>query len=62
MLVVEDLDLVRDFTQTFLKAAGLEVLIARDGAEALEVIEAESGLIDLVLTDFNMPGMTLVAR
>jgi two-component system cell cycle sensor histidine kinase/response regulator CckA len=57
VLVVEDLDLVRDFTETFLKNAGLEVLVARDATDALEVLEAENGRVDLLLTDFNMPGM-----
>jgi two-component system cell cycle sensor histidine kinase/response regulator CckA len=56
VLVVEDLDLVRDFTETFLKNAGLEVLVARDASDALEVLEAEDGRVDLLLTDFNMPG------
>jgi PAS domain S-box-containing protein len=57
VLVVDDLDLIRAFTEDFLQRAGFEVLLAGDGAEALALLEQESKPVDLVLTDFNMPGM-----
>ncbi|MDX1950583.1 MAG: PAS domain S-box protein [Verrucomicrobiota bacterium] len=57
LLIVEDLDLVRDFTQTFLRSAGFEVLVATNGPEALEILKNLEQPVDLVLTDFNMPGM-----
>ena len=56
LLVVDDLDLVLDFTSNFLKAAGYKVHTACDADAALEVMERENGQIDLLLTDYNMPG------
>ena len=56
VLVVDDLDLVLDFTSNFLKAAGYKVYTAIDADAALEVLEKEDGQIDLLLTDYNMPG------
>lgn len=58
ILVVDDLDLVRDFTQNFLRSAGYEVFVAAEAEEALEILEREAGAIDLMFTDFNMPGMS----
>jgi PAS domain S-box-containing protein len=58
ILVVDDLDLVRDFTQNFLCSAGYEVFVASQGDEALTILERENGAIDLMFTDFNMPGKT----
>lgn len=58
ILVVDDLDLVRDFTQNFLCSAGYEVFVAAEAEEALTILERENGAIDLMFTDFNMPGKT----
>jgi two-component system cell cycle sensor histidine kinase/response regulator CckA len=58
ILVVDDLDLVRDFTKNFLCSAGYEVFVAAEGDEALTILEREKGAIDLMFTDFNMPGKT----
>lgn len=55
ILVVEDGDLVRQFTQSFLKTAGYEVLVAVDAEEALKQLESRP--VDLLLTDYDMPGM-----
>jgi PAS domain S-box-containing protein len=57
ILVVDDLDLVRDFTQNFLRSAGYQVFVAAQASEALTILEEENGRIDLMFTDFNMPGM-----
>ncbi len=57
ILVVEDQEMVRDFTATFLRAAGYEVITADTADAALESIRSNSGPINLVLTDYNMPGM-----
>lgn len=57
VLVVDDLDLLRDFTQTFLEAAGLTVLVASSAPAAIELLEKESGTVDILFTDYNMPGM-----
>ena len=58
VLVVDDVDLLRDFTQNFLQMAGLNVLVASSGQQALKVLEESSEPVDLVFTDYNMPGMT----
>jgi CheY-like chemotaxis protein len=57
VLVVEDEDLVRLFVRRALEEAGYEVLAASNGEEALEIFAAESGAVDLVLTDVVMPRM-----
>jgi two-component system cell cycle sensor histidine kinase/response regulator CckA len=57
ILVVEDQEMVRDFTASYLRGAGYEVITASSGDEALELVRSASGRVDLVLTDYNMPGM-----
>lgn len=57
VLVVDDLDLLRDFTRSFLEAAGLEVLVAESGPEALRILETADPPVDLLFTDYSMPGM-----
>jgi CheY-like chemotaxis protein len=57
ILVVEDEDAVRAFTSSLLRRHGYRVLEASSAEEGLAV--ATSGeLIDLVLTDVVMPGLT----
>jgi len=60
ILVVDDMDLVRDFSKAFLSAAGFEVSVASDGLEAMALLEngGKGPQVDLVLTDYNMPCMT----
>jgi len=55
VLVAEDADVVREALRHALESAGLEVVVARDGAEALE--QARAGHFDLVSTDVMMPRM-----
>jgi CheY-like chemotaxis protein len=57
VLVVDDLDLLRDFTRSFLEAAGFDVLVASSAMEALKVMDETTEHIDLLFTDYNMPGM-----
>lgn len=57
VLVVDDLDLLRDFTRSFLEAAGFTVLVASSAMEALKVLEETVDSVDLLFTDYNMPGM-----
>lgn len=57
VLVVDDLDLLREFAKTFLETAGLTVLVAACGREALQVLERENGVVDILFTDYAMPGM-----
>jgi signal transduction histidine kinase/CheY-like chemotaxis protein len=56
ILAVDDDDLVRTTTVDMLEALGYQVIPARSGYEALQVLEATS--VDLVITDHAMPQMT----
>jgi two-component system cell cycle sensor histidine kinase/response regulator CckA len=68
LLLVEDEASLREMLNEVLEANGYSVLVARDGAEALQLSEAHVGPIQLMLTDVIMPGATgpriveLVAR
>jgi CheY-like chemotaxis protein len=57
ILLVEDEPTVRQSIRRMLTRQGYTVLEAAHGAEALRVIEESASPIDLVLTDFLMPGM-----
>jgi nitrogen-specific signal transduction histidine kinase/FixJ family two-component response regulator len=57
LLVVEDEEAVRRLMSGLLTAQGYRVLLASSGEEGLAVAEAESGPIDMVVTDVVMPGM-----
>lgn len=58
VLVVEDDELVRMFVVGCLQDAGCDVLEARDGHEALDILDKTPDL-DLLLTDIGLPrGMT----
>ncbi|WP_431862697.1 response regulator [Azospirillum sp.] len=58
VLLVEDEALVRTATAAFLAGSGFTVLEATDGAAALTLLEGRDGAVDLLLTDYAMPGMT----
>jgi signal transduction histidine kinase/CheY-like chemotaxis protein len=63
VLVVEDVDDVREVTRDLLLAERCEVFVARDGWEALAVVARERPAV--VLTDLRMPrmdGHTLIDR
>ncbi len=55
-LVVDDIPSNRLIAQAMLKQLGWSVLLAADGREALRVLE--STVLDLVLLDISMPGMS----
>lgn len=58
ILLVEDEDAVRTFSQRALVNKGYEVLTAPDGESALELFsKQEEQKIDLLITDVVMPGM-----
>ncbi|MBW3658397.1 MAG: response regulator [Actinobacteria bacterium] len=58
VLLVEDEPDVRLVVAMLLRRAGLTVLQAGDGREAIEVLEAERDAVDVVLLDVLMPVMT----
>jgi type IV pilus assembly protein PilB len=55
VLVVEDSQTVASVVKYFLELEGFDVLIAKDGALGLEMAIRE--IPDLVVTDYDMPGM-----
>jgi diguanylate cyclase (GGDEF)-like protein len=55
ILIVDDDEAIRDYLAVTLELAGLEIVLARDGAQALEL--ARRRRADLVLLDVMMPGM-----
>ncbi len=57
VLVVDDEDSIRQIARRTLEAFGYQVLLASDGAEALEVYSARRDEIAVVLTDMMMPVM-----
>ena len=57
ILFVEDEQIVRGIAAHLLRQRGYEVLEACDGEEALEIIEAENGKFDLLISDVIMPGL-----
>jgi two-component system, cell cycle sensor histidine kinase and response regulator CckA len=55
VLVVEDEDVIRSLVDQVLRSEGYEVVLASDGAEAMEL--AGSTRVDVLLTDLTMPGI-----
>jgi two-component system, cell cycle sensor histidine kinase and response regulator CckA len=55
ILLAEDERWVRKMVAAHLRDLGYQVLMAADGAEALEIARAHSGAIDLLLSDLVMP-------
>jgi PAS domain S-box-containing protein len=57
VLLVEDEPAVRNVTRAQLESLGYRVIACANAAEALQVVEALSEPVDLLLTDVVMPGM-----
>jgi two-component system cell cycle sensor histidine kinase/response regulator CckA len=57
VLLVEDEDAVRVFSSRALRNKGYNILEARSGEEALEILEKEGDKVDLTVTDVVMPQM-----
>lgn len=57
ILVAEDEEALRGLAQSILEDSGYTVLLAKDGAEAVEIYEANRGKISLLLLDIVMPRM-----
>jgi two-component system, cell cycle sensor histidine kinase and response regulator CckA len=57
ILLVEDETQVRNLTRAILSRQGYRILTAASPADALAIVEAATGNIDLMLTDIVMPQM-----
>lgn len=57
VLLVDDEENVRRSTRLLIESFGFEVLVARDGVEAVEVFRASWSAIRVVLLDLTMPKM-----
>jgi CheY-like chemotaxis protein len=57
ILVVDDDALISMSTMDMLEDLGHQVLEASSGAQALDLVKTSQQKIDLVITDFSMPGM-----
>jgi diguanylate cyclase (GGDEF)-like protein len=57
VLYCEDEEYLRDITKGILESFTKKQFICKDGAEGLEVFKKNKHLIDLVITDVNMPNM-----
>ncbi len=56
-LLIDDEPMVIDVCELMLKELGYQVLKAHSGPEAIKIYEANRDQIDLIISDFNMPGM-----
>lgn len=56
ILAVDDSPTMRQMVSFTLTGAGHEVTEAKDGEDAIKIVQGASGF-DLIITDINMPGM-----
>lgn len=61
ILIVDDEDAMRSLVARAIALDGHEVMTAADGGEALDILIAEEGGFDLLLTDIKMPMMDGIA-
>jgi len=61
ILIVDDEEPLRLLVARALQMDGHDTLTAEDGAAALDLIRAEDGAFDLLLTDIKMPVMDGIA-
>ena len=57
VLIAEDEATIREFVVINLRRGGYEVVEAQDGAQALELYEANEGEIDVAVLDVMMPNV-----
>ena len=57
LLLIDDEPMVTDICEMMLKKMGHKVLTAHSGTEGIKLYEANRNRIDLIISDFNMPGM-----
>jgi CheY-like chemotaxis protein len=58
VLLVDDEEPLRTLGRAILQRHGYQVLLARDGVEAIETYFRENGRIDLVVLDLSMPRLS----
>jgi CheY-like chemotaxis protein len=58
LLLVEDEEMVAAIAEQMLTRVGHRVFLARSGAEAVSIYREQRGVIDLVILDMIMPGMS----
>jgi len=58
ILIVEDDAALRHMAGRLLRAVGYTALAARDGGDALALLQRHDGPVDLMITDMVMPGMS----
>ncbi len=57
VLVVDDEDVVRNLIRTLFRLAGFHVLSCGSGPEALDLLQARGGNVELLVTDINLGPM-----
>jgi two-component system CheB/CheR fusion protein len=57
ILVVDDEEMIRNFSKSALESFGYRVLLAADGYEGVRLFQENSAAVGLVLLDVAMPGM-----
>ena len=57
VLLIDDEPMVTDICEMMIKRLGHKVLKAHSGSEGIEIFMASKTRIDLIISDFNMPGM-----
>ena len=58
MLVIDDQEIVRLLMCRTLENGGFHVLTASNGLDALNLFRSAEPAVDLLVTDYSMPGMT----
>ncbi len=58
ILVVDDQEALLSVAEDMLTAKGMHVLLASNGVQAISIFEENCDIIDVVLLDLKMPGMS----
>jgi len=57
ILIVDDEEMILDVAEGILKSLGYQVLLAKDGVEAIDIYKQRGDDIELVILDIIMPGL-----
>ncbi|QAA33297.1 response regulator [Clostridium manihotivorum] len=58
VLIIDDTKNIRNMLRTCLEIRDYQVVLAENGAKALEIIESQGEIIDLIFLDIRMPGIS----